>query len=162
MSTKVFFLEASVFLSTVFNGSAAFFRMPGVWRGASEHLFNLFWMLHTCHFFFVQLWEEHSVHSSCPITVDEGRVKCHTDQSPNPTCITATDDNKKHNNRTNAFKTRARRSNLHCVDIFIFRNKLAAKSDTINTFVDIPYYSNRSVSTLKECCTAEVLSSTHR
>ncbi len=26
------------------------FRTPGVWRGA-KHLFNLFWTLHTCHFF---------------------------------------------------------------------------------------------------------------
>ncbi len=65
-----------------------FLERQNVWRGA-KHLFHLFWTLHTCHFF-VQLWGTRSVHPSCPITVDEGRDKYHTDQSPNPACITAT------------------------------------------------------------------------
>lgn len=114
---KCFFSRLAYFFQLFSMGAPCFLER----QECDEALLSIYLIYFECcilAIFFVQLWEKHSVHSSCPITVDEGRVKCHTDQSPNPTCITATDDNKKHNNRTNAFKTRARRSNLHCVDIF--------------------------------------------
>ncbi len=40
-----------------------------------------------------------------------------------PARTTATDDNEKHYDRTKSFQARARASTLHCVTIFIFRNK---------------------------------------
>ncbi len=56
----------------------------------------------------------------------------------------------------NHFKTRARASTLHCVNIFIAGHKLSVESDTNNTSVDIPFHMN-----WKHRCAAEVLTARH-